>query len=60
MWLERCYHPGRFHRCAKRCNAGDFSLALLKTTYLNSISLMCVPGGYPGLGDGVILRFAWA
>lgn len=52
MWLERRYPPGRFHRCAKRCNACYVSLALLKTTYLNSISLMCFPGGYPALGDG--------
>lgn len=60
MWLERRYPPGRFHRCAKRCNAGYVSLALLKTTYLNSISLMCFPGGYPALGDGVSARFARA
>lgn len=56
MWPEHCYPPGRFHRCAKRRDAGYFSVAPMKTTYLNSISLMCFPGGRPGLRDGVISR----
>lgn len=44
VWLQHRYPPGRLHRCAKRCDAGYFRAAPMKTTYLNSISLMCFPG----------------
>lgn len=54
--LEHRHPPCRFHCCMKQYDVGFLSVALLQTTYLNSINLMCLPGGYLGLGDGVIAR----
>lgn len=50
--LEHRHPPSRFHCCIKQCDVSFLSVALLQTTYLNSINLMCLPGRYLGLRRG--------
>lgn len=44
--------PDRFHGRVEPCDAGYFSIALMKNIDPNSIGLMCSPGGSRGPGDG--------